>query len=159
MNIQIQKATLNDLDLICGLNLKLFENEQGWHTTNRREWSSEPNGKSYFASHLLEDNGVIFKAVVDDKVVGYLCGGWLRKYPFRKERLFATLENMYVEAEFRNLGIGKLIVIEFEKWCKLKGVEVITVECVYENEKALKFYNTNGFKNHAVRLEKNIQGD
>ncbi|MCK9368566.1 GNAT family N-acetyltransferase [Candidatus Dojkabacteria bacterium] len=159
MEFQIQKATLLDLDEICKLNLKLFENEQNWHQTNRREWVDEPSGRSYFAARLLGENGIVLKAIVDGKVVGYLCGGWLRKYPFRKEKLFAELENMYVEEEFRNNGIGKQLVEEFEKWCKTKGVETITVECVYENEKALKFYNTKGFKNHSVKLEKRILDD
>ena len=159
MNIQIQIANLNDLDSIRALNVKLFENEQNWHPTNRREWVDEPNGKSYYAARLLGENGVVFKAIVDGRIIGYLCGGWLRKYPFRKERLFAELENMYVDEKFRSMGIGKKLMEEFEKWCKAKGVETITVECVYENEKALKFYNTNGFKNHSVKLEKRILDD
>lgn len=156
MEIIIRKATLSDLDNVSTLSTLLHDNEVSWHPTYRREWSFEANGKAFFAKRILGDDGVLLLACDGEKVVGYICGGWLRRYPFRNERLFAELENMYVIEGYRSKGIGKKLITEFEKWCKEKNVEKICVECVFENEKALKFYREFGFGNHSVRLEKKV---
>ena len=155
--IVIRKGNINDLALIQKFNQELFDFEIPWHNTYNRDWPYQERGILFFTDRLNEKDGIVLIAFVNNNPVGYLCGGWLRSYTFRIEKLFSQLDNMYVKEEFRHHGIGKKLMDEFIKWSKEKGVSVIRVEAVYENIKALEFYRKNNFKDHSVILELNIE--
>jgi len=87
-NVIIRKGNISDLDDIQKLSQGLFEFEVGWHKTYVKEWPYSEGGIQFFSKRLKEEDGVIFIAKVDNKIVGYLCGGWIRSYGFRKEKLF-----------------------------------------------------------------------
>lgn len=155
--IAIRKGTILDLSVIQRLNQMLFENEEKWHPTYIGTWPFSERGTQYFTDRLNEVTGVIFVAEHQEKIVGYINGGWLRSYPFRKETSFIDLDNMYVLGEYRSKGIGEKLVNEFKNWAKTRGVEVIRVDSVYENDRAIDFYTKKGFKKHSVLFELNIK--
>lgn len=155
--IEIRKGNISDLEKIQEFNQKLFSFESAWHPTYVSKWPYLQGGIEYFSKRLNEDNGVVFIALVGNIMVGYLCGGWLRNYAFREEKLFADLENMYVDEDFRGKGIGDALVSEFKAWCKNNGVSVIRVEAVAQNIKAIDFYQKEGFTLHNVTMEMDLR--
>lgn len=155
--IVIKKGNINDLSIVQKLNQDLFDFEIPWHSTYNREWPYQERGIQFFTDRLNEKDGIIFIAFVNDRPIGYLCGGWLRSYTFRVEKLFSQLDNMFIQQEFRNKGVGKKLLDEFIKWSKEKGVSVIRVDAVYENTKALEFYRKKNFKDHSIILELKIE--
>lgn len=157
--ITIRKAKLEDLPSIQDLNHKLFENEEKWHPTYVGSWPYSERGIAYFTDRINEVTGIIFVAEHENKVIGYLCGGWVRSYAFRKESSFVDLDNMYVIEEYRSKGIGNMMITEFFNWAKSKNIEVVRVDSVYENERAINFYTKKGFKKHSVLLEINLKED
>lgn len=157
--IVIRKGNINDLASIQKLNQELFDNETGWHSTYIREWPYLERGTLFFTDRLNEIDGVVFIVLKNEQPIGYLCGGWLRSYTFRKEKMFSQLDNMYIKEEYRSHGIGNLLVKEFIKWSKEKGVDAIRVEAVYENTRAISFYKKHNFKEHSVMLEINIENN
>lgn len=158
-NIIIRKAKIEDLSIIQDLNHKLFENEEKWHPTYVGSWPYSEKGIQFFTERINELTGVIFVAEQEGKIIGYLCGGWFRSYAFRKETSFVDLDNMYVLEEYRSKGVGSILITEFINWAKSKNIEIIRVDSVYENERAINFYTNKGFKKHSVLLEINIKKD
>jgi len=121
------------------------------------EWTfSENAGQKYFRYRIEEDeNGIVFVAFSDNVPVGYICGCKFR-HKARTKQNMAEIENMFVEGNFRNQGVGKLLIDAFLEKAKKLGAERLKVGAIFENEKAISFYQKNGFKKHEIILEKDI---
>lgn len=152
MNITIREANIDDLEDVQNLNLKLFEKEQKeYDPTLNLEWTFGESGTKYYTERIKEDDGFVWVAEVDGKIVGYLCGG-LKKEAYRIIKS-SELENMMVLDEYRFKGIGKQLVDAFFRWSKSQGVQKIIVSASSENSLAIKFYRKNNFKDAGLTLE------
>jgi ribosomal protein S18 acetylase RimI-like enzyme len=159
MDITIKNATLNDLQKVQELNLKLFEKEyKEYDSLLNLDWTLGKVGTKYYKDRISKDDGCVLIAIVDNKIVGYLCGGLIPKKAeaYRNLPIMAELENTFVLNEFRSKGIGKKLYDEFIKWCKTKGVGKIKVEASAQNELAIKFYRANNFKDYTLVLEADL---
>ena len=63
---------------------------------------------------------------------------------------------MFVEEEFRSLGVGRALFDEFKKWCKQQGVAKLFVSAFSPNTRAISFYQDNGFKDYSLTLYQDI---
>ena len=59
---------------------------------------------------------------------------------------------MFIKEWFRWYGIGKKLVDEFKKYCKLNNIDNIKVTASYKNENAVNFYKNNWFDEFNVTL-------
>ena len=84
MTINIKKATLKDLPHIQELNLKLFQKEhKEYDSTLNLNWTFSDLGKKYFKNRIAGQNSCVLLAVVNHKIVGYLCGNVSKADPCR----------------------------------------------------------------------------
>ena len=156
--IEIREAKIEDLNLILKLNKKLFVKEYNeFDNSLNLDWTYSKRGKEYFSERIKYNNG---KALVVEKgniVIGYLCGGIQEQEEniefYRKDGIYAELENMFIEEKFRNLGIGGKLIWVFIEWCKEKKVDHINVTASFQNKKALEFYRKYGFDNYDTKLD------
>lgn len=112
--VNIKEATIDDLKAISEMNLDLFKFETQFGNTYSLEWTfSENAGQKYFRYRIEEDeNGIVFVAFSDNVPVGYICGCKFR-HKARTKQNMAEIENMFVEGNFRNQGVGKLLIDAF----------------------------------------------
>lgn len=61
-------------------------------------------------------------------------------------RPIATLWYVCVSKTFRGCGVGTQLFQEIERIARAEQVEIITLTCLTENEKAQKFYRSLGYK-------------
>lgn len=157
MDVIIKTATMDDLQKVQELNLKLFEKEQKeFDSLLNLDWTFGKTGTKYYQDRISKDDGCVFVAIVDDKIVGYLCGGLTKAEDYRILPIVAELENTFVLDEFRSKGIGKQLYDKFIDWCKTKNVGKIRVEASAQNELAIKFYRNNNFKDYTLILESDL---
>jgi len=159
MNIIIRKAMMKDLKDIQNLNFKLFEKEhKEYDSSLNLDWTFGKVGTKYFQDMISKERGCVLIAIVDDKIVGYLCGGLKQKKveSCRNLLIVAELENTFVLDEFRSKGIGKQLYSKFMEWCKMQNVEKIRVGVFAQNELAIKFYRNNNFKDYTLILESDL---
>ena len=154
MDITIREATLNDLEKIQELNLKLFEKEyEEYDKLLDLNWSFGKVGTKYFKDHISKDDCFVVVALIDDEIVGYLCGGLTKAEIYRKLPLTAEVENTFVIEKYRSKGVGTKLYNNFLEWCKKKKVGKIRVQATAQNEKAINLYRRNGFKDYTLILE------
>lgn len=155
MDVLIHSATINHLKDIQNLNhlLCIKENKE-FDLTINKDFSIQKAGEEYFTKRIQNDCALI--AVVEDKVVGYLIGAIAETPQYRTVSKLAELENMFVLEEYRNFSIGKKLVDEFIRWCKMQKASRIFVIATAQNISAVKFYSREGFENSSVVLEKEI---
>lgn len=156
MDVTIKNASLDNLQKVQELNLRLFEKEhKEYDSLLSLDWTFGKVGTKYFQDRISKDDGCALIAVANNKIVGYLCGGLKSKKTesYRNLPIMAELENIFVLKEFRSKGIGKKLYDEFVRWCKTKSVGKIKVGAFTQNELAIKFYRANNFKDYALVLE------
>ena len=150
----IRNATINDLLNIQKLNKILFELEyNNFDSTLDINWPMSNEGKNYFENAI--NNNVVLVAVLDDKIVGYLVGSLNTEYSYNKN-IQAELDNMCILEEYRKLGIGKQLFLEFKKICKKNNISELKVIASYDNLNAIKFYKNNGFAPSELILKQDI---
>lgn len=72
-NVNIRKATLEDLSTIQELNNSLFKLEkENYDPTLVNDWPLSEEGKDYFSG--LINNHYVIVALLDNRIVGYLAG-------------------------------------------------------------------------------------
>jgi len=155
--MEVKKAEREDLGDIQALSLGLFKREiRLYDKSLNPEWTYG-EGREYFKKSLTHRSACALKCIDDGVIVGYLVG-WLirKKMPYRTLKQQAELENMFVMRNYRSKGVGKMLVDEFKRWAKEKGVDNIKVTASGANKRAIEFYRKCGFKDYELTLEMNI---
>ena len=157
--ISYRKANKNDLPLIQILNDKLFDYEVKENLYNPEDyienWSFLGSTKDYFCS-LIKDQ-FVYVAETANVVVGYIIG---TIYPedslSNLKGKTAEIDNMFVEENYRNSGIGTKLQSLFIDWCKQNKVKRIIVTSEITNKKAIDFYKKRGFNDKSIVLLKKL---
>lgn len=153
-NINIRKANIHDLKSIQKLNSELFKLEhENYDPYLIIEWPLKESGTKYFTDMI--NKKIIFVAEKSNNIIGYLAGTIDIKISYISKKT-AELNNMYVLNNYRNLGIGKMLISEFKKICKEKKVTRIIVTASSENINAINFYRKQGFKDSELTLKNEI---
>jgi len=156
MKTIIRKAEMNDLKAIQDLNYKLFLWDYDRDPSLNIDWPYEEPGESYFKRRISGEHGVCFIAEQGNHIVGYVAGSVKKEIDPTEKILRSELENIYIEEDSRSTGIGKLLTEELVGWCKEKGARSLLVSAYYYNEGAVGFYEHNGFKPFALKLEMDL---
>lgn len=161
MNVLIRRATLEDLEVVQKLNLKLFEKEhREYDKTLNLDWTFSKEGTQYYKEHITEDDCFTAVAVADNMIVGYLCGAICSGLPlgedYRNLPIMAEVEDTFVLEEYRSKGIGSKLYGSFIDWCKAKKVRKLKVQSTTKNDKVINLYRKLGFKDHTLVLEQDI---
>lgn len=126
--VDILKADISDIPEIAQLEEKCIPN--GWSEKGFSEW-------------FANKNTVIFKAVLNNRIVGFANGSWVLDE--------AELLNIAVEESFRRNGIAQLVFDALEDYFKEVSAEKIFLEVREKNASAISFYEKNGFAKNGLR--------
>ena len=148
----IRKARLDDLDDILSLNKNLFKFERRFGKTYNLKWTYSKTGRKYFIHRLKSKKAVVVVAEDYEEIVGYILI-YIDTYSFRSINPIAEIENMYVKKDFRNKGIGTKLAKMAIQEAKKKGTKRFKVEALVQNENAIRFYRSVGFKDFNLILE------
>jgi GNAT superfamily N-acetyltransferase len=96
---------------------------------------------------LREDHGRAWTVHLEGKLEGKPAGYVVILHGFSLEYGGRVLEvdELFIQAEFRGLGLGKAILEFVEAQAREVGAVVLTLETELENEKARTFYGRHGF--------------
>ncbi|MBQ9448496.1 MAG: GNAT family N-acetyltransferase [Acholeplasmatales bacterium] len=105
----------------------------------------------------------VYIALVDNKIVGYAYGTFYDAEKdnsfFKKGEKIFSFDEIYVNKDYRNLGIGSKLFKAVEAYAKEKGATKIDLSTASKDyHKALNFYiNMMGLEYWAARLVKDIK--
>ena len=69
----------------------------------------------------------------------------------------ATLTDLYLEAPHRKKGVGRLVLLQIEEFCRSHGVKAIELQVTGKNSGVLDFYRRVGFQAYdRIPLSKRI---
>lgn len=156
MQVEVRKATINDLSHVMNLNKSLFDYEikNKFDDTLDPSWVSK--NKVYFKDRISKKNSLTLVAVDGEQIIGYLIGSIGKPEHYRKFKVLAEMENMIVLPTYRGHGIGEALVTEFLKWAKKKKAIRVRAVASFGNVGAINFYKKMEFKEYNLTLERNL---
>ncbi len=154
MNIKINKAKPEDWEILQKLNNEVYLNDSEFDGDLDLDRPFSEGGSGYLKKLASGEYGKCYIAYVDNNPAGYIAMSEL-KFDHRKSR-YIEIENMGVSPEYRSQGIGKMLVDEARKWAKELGINKVFVVAYYDNQKAVKFYKREGFKEIGLELEMDL---
>jgi GNAT superfamily N-acetyltransferase len=151
-NIELRKATFNDLEQLLIFEQGVIKAERPFDTTLK------PDPVSYYDLHsmLTAPNVYLIVGLTDEKIIA---SGYARieeSKSYLKHSQHAYLGFMYVLPEYRGKGINKLILDRLKDWAASQGLTELRLEVYYENLPAIKAYEKFGFKSHMLEMRYNL---
>ena len=151
MNTIIRKARPDELAIVQDLNFGAFENDVAHDPYLIMDWPHNPSaGRAYFQSRI-EGNGICLIAEHDGEVIGYLAGA-MRKNEAYRHGSRSELENMFVKPSERRRYVGTALIDAFKAWSRTQGADELYVSAYFDNERAVSFYQNNGFISYSHDL-------
>lgn len=91
-------------------------------------------------------------AIENNKIVGVLTAELQVK--LHRENMQCFVEDLVVDKEYRNRGIGKALLQNAIDYAKSKNCNVVELTTYLNNEKAIKFYEANDFIKHSYKFKR-----
>jgi len=149
MSIDLQRATINDLETLYQIERECF--------------TTEAFSTQHLAYLLENPNAVSLVAQINNAVAGFIIGLILR----HDERIIARIYTLDVAVKYRRKGLGLRLLDEIERIFVKRGVKICYLEVRKDNVTALELYRRHGYVEveelkdyytgaHGVRLKKKL---
>ncbi|WP_394389935.1 GNAT family N-acetyltransferase [Shewanella woodyi] len=151
-DLNIRKALLKDQEYLLVLEQKVVEAERPYNSTIK------PEGAVYYDlnSLLTDDISLVVVAEVNYHIIGTGYAQIRESKKSLKHSKHAYLGFMYIEPEYRGLGINKLIMDELMDWSKEQGVYDFYLDVYDGNDAAIRAYEKVGFSKSLVEMKINL---
>lgn len=147
--MDIERATMGDVPTLVERWIALAEDQRqhGSHLLGR---ANEAAIRETLGRRVVEDHA--FLARRNDDVVGFAT---VTREDDRYQRDVARgiVENIYVDPNHRDEGVGSALLDRAESALLAEGVETILLEVMAENEAARRLYADRGYRPHRLELE------
>jgi len=131
----IRQATINDLNQLS----VLFAQYRVFY-----EQPFEPDEATLFLKERLsKEESIVFIAIENDRYTGFI-----QLYPSFSSvgmKKIWILNDLFVSANYREKGIGQLLIDHVLAYCKETGRKKVVLSTAYDNINAQKLYEKLGF--------------
>ena len=124
------------------------------HTAHDRIYATVPGAEQVmrrFLSDLASSgHSFLFVAESGGRVVGFISGELREGSPTFRQKTWASVDDVFVEPDSRNLGIGRALLEGVEAWAKERRADGVSLQVAAANERGRKFYEELGFREVSV---------
>jgi ribosomal protein S18 acetylase RimI-like enzyme len=124
------------------------------HTAHDRVYATAPGAEKTMRRFLadLANSGYsfLFVAVAGDRTVGFISGELRQGSPTFLPKTWASVDDVFVEPDYRNRGMGRALLQSVEAWAKMRDADGISLQVAAANTRGRKFYEDLGFREISV---------
>ncbi len=124
------------------------------HTAHDPVYATAPGAEKTMRRFLadLARNGYafVFVATVGDRMVGFVSGELREGSPTFQPKTWASVDDVFVDPNHRNRGIGRALIASVEGWARRKGASGVSLQVAAANARGRKFYEDLGFREISV---------
>ena len=116
-----------------------------------------PNGGKIWMNSILlslDKFQKIIIAVENERVAGFTRGYIHLAPPFVGKFMIGVWDGLYIESEFRGLGLSKQLYLELEQWFREKRVHSIEGQVLHEHFHSIQGCLNMGFSKELFQLRK-----
>ena len=124
------------------------------HTAHDRVYETAPGAEKTMRRFLADvaNSGYsfLFVAAAGDRTVGFISGELRQGSPTFHPRTWASVDDVFVEPEYRNRGMGRALLQSVRDWAQERGADGISLQVAAANARGRKFYEDLGFREISV---------
>jgi GNAT superfamily N-acetyltransferase len=124
------------------------------HTAHDRIYETAPGAEKTMRRFLADvaNSGYsfLFVAAAGDRTVGFISGELRQGSPTFLPRTWASVDDVFVEPEYRNRGMGRALLQSVNDWAQERGADGISLQVAAANARGRKFYEDLGFREISV---------
>jgi GNAT superfamily N-acetyltransferase len=124
------------------------------HTAHDQIYATAPGAERVMRRFLADlagsSHSFLFIAESGDRTVGFISGELREGSPAFRQKTWASVDDVYVERDYRNLGVGRSLLQSVEAWAKEKGAHGISLQVAAANKRGRKFYEELGFREISI---------
>lgn len=146
--VVIRLAKLEEIDSLLRFEQAIIRAERPFDPTLK------PDPISYYdlGQIITSPIGDVIVAQYRDRLVASGSVKIVEAKPYYRHDQYAHLGFMYVEPEFRGLGLNQRIINKALEWCKEKNITEVRLDVYSDNESAIKAYEKVGFNSHLITM-------
>ena len=124
------------------------------HTAHDRVYETAPGAEKTMRRFLVDvaNSGYsfLFVAAAGDRTVGFISGELRQGSSTFLPRTWASVDDVFVEPEYRNRGMGRALLQSVRDWAQERGADGISLQVAAANARGRKFYEDLGFREISV---------
>jgi ribosomal protein S18 acetylase RimI-like enzyme len=124
------------------------------HTTHDAVYATAPGAERVMRRFLADlasgGHSFLFVAQVKERTVGFVSGELREGSPTFRPKTWASVDDVFVEPDYRNLGVGRALIQSVGEWARERGADGISLQVAAANGRARKFYEDMGFREISV---------
>jgi ribosomal protein S18 acetylase RimI-like enzyme len=124
------------------------------HTSHDRVYETSPGAEQtmrrFLADVAKSSYSFLFVAVVGDRTVGFISGELRQGSPTFLPKTWASVDDVFIEPEYRNRGMGRALLQCVQAWAQERGADGISLQVAAANSRGRKFYEDLGFRDISV---------
>lgn len=151
MNISIVEKDTTEIEIIKPLWEKLNTIHLNKSVYFKSKYESFTFDKRIQSIYKKSQKGILKLDVLLDNDKGEYIGYCLSSI----EESLGEIESIFIENQYRKLGLGDKLINNALGWFELNRIEKIEINVVYANDEALPFYERHGFHIGNYILKKN----
>ncbi|MFC1685626.1 GNAT family N-acetyltransferase [Nanoarchaeota archaeon] len=158
--MEIRKANIKDIPAIAKLFVEYEKKIDNVSST--KAWRPSPTKKQAavdIRSYVVKKDKVIFVAIENNKIIGYLFGKFTRMPSFYEIRDMGSLDDIYVLPKWQGKRISTQLRDKFIEWFnkKIKHKAALSLYVAPGNKGAIKIYEKWGFKTAYLNMIKELK--
>ncbi len=156
MNVNLRRAIDADIPLIKEISEKTVWNSIPEHQRmilDKRSWSDHVR-KVFENLIRKEDNEVFIAEDENQNFLGYIFVG--KGVDMMTGQVHGFVYDIFVKEEYRNRGVGKVLLRKAESYCRERGYRRIGLMVSVENQQAIELYTRMGFRATHKFMEKEL---
>lgn len=124
------------------------------HTVHDRVYETSPGAEKTMRRFLADvaNSGYsfLFVAASGDRTVGFISGELRQGSPTFLPKTWASVDDVFVEPEYRSRGMGRALLQSVQAWAQERGADGISLQVAAANARGRKFYEDLGFREISV---------
>lgn len=124
------------------------------HTAHDPIYATAPDAermmRRFLADLMGSSHSFLFVAESAGGMVGFISGELREGSPTFRPKTWASVDDVFVEPDHRNLGVGRALLESVKAWAKEKGADGVSLQVAAANERGRKFYEELGFREISV---------
>jgi GNAT superfamily N-acetyltransferase len=124
------------------------------HTSHDPIYTTSPGAERVMQRFLADltssSHAFLFVAEYHGRTVGFVSGELRESSPTFRPKIWASVDDVFVESNYRNLGVGRALVEGVKAWAKERGADGVSLQVAAANARGRKFYEDLGFREVSV---------
>jgi len=149
--MDIRKAKLKDIKKVTTYGVTLLKQHYDFDPYFAPSKNVNEVYRKFFKSCIYSKNRHLLVAEENGKIVGYAIGEISSRPPVFKIRKIGFISDVYVEENFRKLGIAKQFLKELKKWFISKKLNHIELTVHVKNETAKIAWAKYGLEDYIIK--------